>query len=118
MNALMKEKDNDIISRLHFGNQFPKQPDVWIQVTVPNEFQKVGRLNIGITAGIETTHASQEFIEGMQEQNDISEVTAKQIIKMREDLINLMSPLTYLTGGLKFDIASAFEESLENVKGD
>ena len=65
MNALMKEKDNDIISRLHFGNQFPKQPDVWIQVTVPNEFQKVGRLNIGITAGIETTHASQEFIEGM-----------------------------------------------------
>ena len=65
MNALTKEKDDDIISRLHFGDQFPKQPDIWIQITVPNEFQKVGRFNIGITAGIETTHGSQEFMEGM-----------------------------------------------------
>ena len=65
MNALTKEKDDDIISRLHFGNEFPKQPDIWIQITVPNEFQKVGRFNIGITAGIETTHVSQEFMEGM-----------------------------------------------------
>lgn len=65
MNALTEGDDHDIISRLHFGNQLPKQPDIWIQVTVPNEFQAVGRYNIGITAGIETTHASKEFIEGM-----------------------------------------------------
>ena len=35
----------------------PKQPEVWIQITVPNEFQPVGKYNIGITAGIETTIA-------------------------------------------------------------
>ena len=42
-----------------------KQPDVWIQITVPNEFQPVGKYNIGVTAGIETTIFPAEFIEGM-----------------------------------------------------
>jgi len=81
MNALTKGKDDDIISILHFGNQFPKQPDIWVQVTVPNEFQKVGVLNIGITAGIETTHVSQEFIEGMNRMdfNIVPSEHAKQV---------------------------------------
>jgi glycosyltransferase involved in cell wall biosynthesis len=37
-------------------------PDVFIQVSVANEFKKVGNYNIGITAGVETTIAPQEFI--------------------------------------------------------
>jgi glycosyltransferase involved in cell wall biosynthesis len=37
-------------------------PDVFIQVSVANEFKKVGKYNIGITAGVETTIAPQEFI--------------------------------------------------------
>lgn len=40
------------------------QPDIWIQVTVPNEFQKVGKYNIGVTAGIETTACAPQWIEG------------------------------------------------------
>lgn len=40
------------------------QPDVWIQITVPDEFQRVGKYNIGITAGIETTIAAAPWIEG------------------------------------------------------
>ncbi|HEX5186718.1 MAG TPA: glycosyltransferase [Nitrososphaeraceae archaeon] len=43
----------------------PKQPDVWMQITVPNEFQKVGKYNIGITAGIETTICDPSWIEGI-----------------------------------------------------
>lgn len=39
-------------------------PDVYVQVTVPNEFQRVGKFNIGITAGIETTVAPKEWIDG------------------------------------------------------
>ena len=31
-----------------------QQPDIWAQITVPNEFQPVGKYNIGITAGLET----------------------------------------------------------------
>lgn len=40
------------------------QPDVWVQCTIPNEFQAVGKYNIGITAGVETDTCSGEWIEG------------------------------------------------------
>ena len=41
-----------------------RQPDVWIQFTVPNEFQKIGKFSIVITAGIETDVCTHQFIEG------------------------------------------------------
>mgnify|MGYP003663369123 FL=1 len=47
------------------GEQLMSRPDIWMQVTVPNEFQKVGKFNIGVTAGIETDRVSHEWIEGM-----------------------------------------------------
>jgi len=45
--------------------QLPKQPEIWAQVTVPNEFQPIGKYNIGFTAGIETTVTPPDFIEGV-----------------------------------------------------
>jgi len=45
-------------------NQLEKTPDIYVQVTVPNEFQRVGKFNIGITAGIETTIAPKDWIDG------------------------------------------------------
>jgi len=50
---------------LPFGNQLPKQPEIWAQVTVPNEFQPIGKYNIGFTAGIETTICAPQWIEGL-----------------------------------------------------
>jgi len=41
-----------------------KKPNLWIQITVPNEFQRVGEFNIGLTAGMETTLIHQSWIEG------------------------------------------------------
>lgn len=41
------------------------KPDVFIQISIPNEFVRGGEYNIGITAGIETTKASGEFMDGM-----------------------------------------------------
>ena len=41
-----------------------QKPDIYIQVTVPNEFQPVGHYNIGITAAIETTHSPLDWIHG------------------------------------------------------
>ena len=35
--------------------QLTKQPEIWMQITIPNEFQPIGKYNIGATAGIETT---------------------------------------------------------------
>ena len=49
--------------------QLPKQPDVWMQITVPNEFQPIGKFNIGMTAGIETTVCDPSWIEGLNRMN-------------------------------------------------
>ncbi len=64
--ALNKEDPNDkkIIDRIVSG-QINFQPDIFIHVTIPNEFQVMGKRNIGITAGIETTVCRQEWIEGI-----------------------------------------------------
>ena len=48
----------------NIATQVDKQPDIFIQVSVANEFKKVGKYNIGITAGVETTLAPQNFIDG------------------------------------------------------
>ena len=55
-------KDNPL--RRRFIGQLQQQPDIWIQITVPNEFQRIGKYNIGVSAGIETTVYPGEFIEG------------------------------------------------------
>jgi glycosyltransferase involved in cell wall biosynthesis len=44
--------------------QITEKPDVYVQVTVPNEFQPIGHYNIGITAAIETTACPMNWIEG------------------------------------------------------
>jgi glycosyltransferase involved in cell wall biosynthesis len=46
-----------------------EQPDIWMQCTIPNEFQPVGKYNIGITAGVETDLCSGEWIEGCNRMN-------------------------------------------------
>jgi len=57
------EDEKDLINRII--PQMVAPPDVWFQITVPNEFQKVGKhLNIGVTAGIETTICDAGWIDG------------------------------------------------------
>tara|TARA_R100001369_G_scaffold14522_1_gene29123 strand:- start:490 stop:1839 length:1350 start_codon:yes stop_codon:yes gene_type:complete len=63
-NALDNEKDINIISRILKTNQVNRQPDVYVDIRIPNEFQTYGKFNIGITAGIETTAVSNAWIEG------------------------------------------------------
>ena len=45
------------------------KPDIFIQLSVPNEFQPVGKFNIGITAGIETTVCDASWIQGCNKMN-------------------------------------------------
>jgi hypothetical protein len=49
--------------------QLNRQPDIWIQITVPNEFAPIGKHNIGVTAGIETTICDPGWIEGVNRMN-------------------------------------------------
>lgn len=61
-----------------------RQPEIYIQVSVANEFRKVGKYNIGITAGVETTVAPKEFLDGGNEMDLIitpSEFTKDVLVK-------------------------------------
>mgnify|MGYP003339096039 FL=1 len=66
MNALDPEnaKHKAILDCLLTEPKLETQPEIFVQITVPNEFQRLGKFNIGITAGIETTIASAPWIEG------------------------------------------------------
>ena len=52
------------------------KPEIWAQITIPNEFQPIGKYNIGITAGIESTACKPEWIEGLNRM-DINWVSSK-----------------------------------------
>ena len=43
-------------------NQKTLQPDMSLQITIPNEFEKMCPVNIGYTAGIETTKVAANWI--------------------------------------------------------
>tara|TARA_R110002074_G_scaffold257513_2_gene430016 strand:+ start:1239 stop:2564 length:1326 start_codon:yes stop_codon:yes gene_type:complete len=59
---LSDHKDSSITSRVI--HQMTEKPDIWIQISVPNEFQKIGKYNIGVTAGMETTLCDPSWVKG------------------------------------------------------
>jgi hypothetical protein len=98
--------------------QLPKQPDVWIQLTVPNEFQPIGKFNIGMTAGIETTVCDASWIEGLNRMdlNLVSSNHAKTVFQQSrfekrnsktqqlESIIELTKPVEVLFEGVDTNI--------------
>jgi glycosyltransferase involved in cell wall biosynthesis len=58
-----------MLSCISPSGQLDSQPDIWMQITVPNEFQPVGKFNIGVTAGIETTVCDPTWLEGCNKMN-------------------------------------------------
>lgn len=98
--------------------QLPKQPDVWVQLTVPNEFQPIGKFNIGMTAGIETTVCDASWIEGLNRMdlNLVSSKHAKTVFQQSrfekrnsktqqlESIIELTKPVEVLFEGVDTNI--------------
>ena len=71
--------------------QLDRQPDIYIQISVANEFRRVGKYNIGITAGVETTIAPQEFIQGGNQMDLIitpSQFTKDVLVKTSYDQVD------------------------------
>ena len=64
--------------------QLPKQPEIWAQVTIPNEFQPIGKFNIGFTAGIESTVCAPDWIDGLNRM-DLNIVSSEHSKKVFED---------------------------------
>jgi len=114
--------------------QLNKQPDIFIQVSVANEFKKVGKYNIGITAGVETTLAPQEFIQGSNLMDLVitpSEFTKDTLIKTVYTQVDkntkqpvgelkTTTPVEVLFEGVNLDVFNSKSESsiLESVDTD
>jgi len=91
-----------------------EKPDYWCMITVPNEFQPVGKYNIGLTAGIETTGCDIEWIKGCNKMDLIltsSEHSKASFInsqyqhsKNKEDILKLNKPIEVLFEGANLDI--------------
>jgi len=77
-------EDKKLYDLIWREQQLPKQPDVWIQITIPNEFQAVGKYNIGITAGIETTVCDPSWIDGLNRM-DLNLVSSNHTKKVFEE---------------------------------
>jgi hypothetical protein len=71
----LEDHNEDELTSLITPNLTVK-PDVWIQITVPNEFQPVGKYNIGVTAGMETTLVHADWIKGVNRM-DFTMVSSK-----------------------------------------
>jgi glycosyltransferase involved in cell wall biosynthesis len=114
--------------------QMNKKPDVFIQVSVANEFRPLGQYNIGITAGVETTVAPQEFIQGSNQMDLIitpSEFTKDVLIKttftqvdkntqQKVGELKLQKPVEVLFEGVNLDVFSGKSTTsiLESVDTD
>ena len=68
-----------------------KQPEVFIQCSIPNEFQAPAKYNIGITAGIETTIARPDWVEGLNRMN-CNLVTSNHAKKVFEEAVYQKQP--------------------------
>ena len=106
------------------NNQLDRQPDIWMQITVPNEFQPAGKFNIGMTAGIETTVCDASWIEGVNRMNLnlVSSEHAKKVFQESkfekrnnqtnqvEGIVELTAPVEVLFEGVNLDIYKKIEE--------
>jgi len=91
-----------------------EKPDYWCMVTVPNEFQPVGKYNIGLTAGIETTGCDIEWIKGCNKMDLIltsSEHSKSSFLNShyqnssnKDDIIKLEKPIEVLFEGGNLDV--------------
>ena len=84
MNALDENdpRDKMILDRF-IKEQLTKQPELFISITVPNEFEPHGKYNIGITAGIETTAAAPQWLDGCNKMDLILTISehSKQVLQ-------------------------------------
>lgn len=86
---LQDHKDSRFDS--YIQTQLTSKPKVWIQITVPNEFQPVGEYNIGVTAAMETTLCDASWVEGTNRMDLVltsSEHSKKSLVESVYDFEN------------------------------
>lgn len=98
------------------------RPDIWIQITIPNEFQAVGTFNIGVTAGIETDRMDASWIEGCnrmslilvssEHSKKVIEDTKYNVLDNRGNLVKSLEisvPVDVLFEGVDLNVYTALD---------
>ena len=114
--------------------QLDYKPNVFMQVSVANEFEPKGEYNIGITAGVETTICPKDFIDGCNKMNLIlvpSKFTKQNLggtVYQQQDQatqqivgeLRITTPIEVLFEGVDTEIFSkgSGKDVLANVKED
>lgn len=104
MNALdgTNAKDAELIRRIApMPLALPRKPELYIQITIPQEFQQVGQYNIGITAGIETNLCSKTWLEGCNRMNTVWGISEHSIAILHDTIVREMNPAGQMIRELK-----------------
>jgi len=134
MNALDKDNPNDkiILDRILTTDNLSKQPEIHIQISVPNEFTPIAKYNIGITAGIENTAPKAEWIQGMNKMNMnivpsnfvkemFQKVTYEEVneqTKQKTGELRLTSPIEVLFEGADVNIYKKTKDISDDLKSE
>lgn len=127
LEELTDPEDKTLASKIING-ALNKQPDIFIQLTIPEEFQPVGKYNIGMTAGIETTIPPGSWVEGVNRMNltiglsnhvkkTFSEIKmAKQLENGQQVPIQVEKPIEVCFWGADTNIFKKTDEKIEPVE--
>ncbi len=116
---------DNIVTEIH------QQPDVYVQLTVPNEFQTIGKFNIGVTAGIETTIIPKDWVDGCNRMDLVittsnhskAGITGTQWTERDKDSQQILKehrvskPVEVLFEGTEYKELSGFDK-LDSIKED
>jgi len=100
------------LNQYMINGQLTSQPDIFIWITIPTEFQKVGKYNIGITAGLETDIVPGDWVEGCNRMDLVlvsSEHSKKAFLNSKYQKVNDKTKQIEGTTEIKTSIEVIFE---------
>ena len=107
-----------------------QKPDIWMQITIPNEFQPVGKFSIGLTAGIEATACKAEWVEGMNRMDlnlvssEFTKVNFENMLYEKKNpqtqqvmgQVKLTKPIKTVFEGINLDVYKSIKQSeIKNI---
>ncbi len=129
MNALEEGNPKHDILKSHLlpSPNLEKQPDVHLHLVIPSEFQPIGRKNIGMSAGMESTIPIPQWVEGVNRMDETIFVSefAKAVFEQAEfnidenkQTLKVQKPMGVLFEGVDTDVykeTKTFNKTIEHA---
>jgi len=124
----LSDQEDKILASKFLQQPLNKQPELFIQLTIPEEFQSVGKYNIGMTAGIETTISPGQWLEGINRMNltiglsnhvkKVFEDTkmTKQLESGEKISVQIEKPIEVCFWGANTDIYKKTDEKVSSIE--